>query len=113
YTVYVSSYEPNQSNNEKIIKASKTKNYIIGYDTNYNPNLRKKNENGFEYIKSIMPYVDIVKPSLDDAERLFGEDDIENHIQQFLNVGAKLVILSLGKDGAVVSNGKETFRFPS
>jgi len=113
FTCWPISMEPARSTVEKCIKAAKANNLLIGFDPNYHPKLWKKNENGVEYIKSIMPYVDIVKPSLDDAERLFGEDDIENHIQQFLNVGAKLVILSLGKDGAVVSNGKETFRFPS
>lgn len=113
FTCWPISMYPARSTVEKCIKTAKSNNLLIGFDPNYHPKLWNKNENGIEYIKSIMPYVDIVKPSLDDAERLFGEDDIGNHIQQFLNLGAKLVILSLGKDGAVVSDGKETFSFQS
>lgn len=64
-------------------------------------------------MKSIISKVDIVKPSEDDAKRLFGEDLHENQIEKFLKLGAKLVIMTLGKDGAIVSNGTETISFPS
>src|SRR5699024_12373048 len=72
FTCWPISMEPARSTVEKCIKAAKANNLLIGFDPNYHPKLWKKNENGVEYIKSIMPYVDIVKPSLDDAERLFG-----------------------------------------
>ena len=112
FTCWPISMEPARSTIEKCITEAKANNLLIGFDPNYHPKLWKKSD-GIEYIKSIMPYVDIVKPSLDDAERLFGEDDIENHVQEFLRLGAKLVIMTLGKDGAIVSNGKETLTFKS
>lgn len=113
FTCWPISMEPARSTVEKCIAVAKANNLLIGFDPNYHPKLWNKNENGKEYIKSIMPFVDIVKPSLDDAERIFGKHDIKGHIQQFLNLGAKLVILTLGRDGAVVSNGKETLTFKS
>lgn len=73
--------------------------------------LWEKGENGVEYIKSIIKYVDIIKPSEDDAERLFGSDTHENQIKKFLNLGAKFVIMTLGKDGAIASNGEEIIKF--
>lgn len=105
------SKEPARSTIEKCIASAKANNLLIGFDPNYHPMLWE--DDGLEYVKSIVQHADIVKPSLDDTERLFGKDDIENHLQRFLKLGAKLVILTLGEDGAIASNGKETFTFNS
>ncbi len=68
----------------------------------------EKNHNGLEYIKNIISKVDIIKPSEVDAERIFGCDTPENQVKKFIDLGAKLVIMTLGKDGAIVTNGDET-----
>lgn len=96
---------------EKVIKVARKNNLLVGFDPNYHPMIWQKGENGVEYVKEIISRVDIVKPSEDDAERLFGKDTYENQIKKFLDLGAKLVILTLGKDGALVSNGEETLHF--
>ena len=66
---------------------------------------------GIEYIKNLIGKLDIIKPSEVDAERIFGPDTPENHVDKFIQCGAKLVIMTLGKDGAIVSNGTETIKF--
>ncbi|RSK26173.1 carbohydrate kinase [Bacillus sp. HMF5848] len=96
---------------EKVIEVAKKNNLLICFDPNYHPMIWQKGENGVEYVKSVISQVDIVKPSEDDAERLFGKDTVENQIEKFLKLGAKLVIMTLGKDGAIVSNGQEMIRF--
>ena len=96
---------------EMVIKTAKMSNTMICFDPNYHPMLWKKGEDGIEYIKKIISKADIVKPSEDDAERLFGKDTHENHIAKFLQLGAKLVIMTLGSEGAIASNGKETIKF--
>ena len=73
--------------------------------------LEEGRKNNIEYIKNIIKKVDIIKPSEVDAERLFGEDSPENQVKKFVDLGAKLVIMTLGKDGAIVTNGKETLKF--
>ncbi|UTR16098.1 carbohydrate kinase [Salipaludibacillus sp. LMS25] len=98
---------------EKLIDLAKKERKLICFDPNYHPMIWQKGEDGVAYIKSLIEKVDIIKPSEDDAERLFGKDTYENHIAHFLRLGAKLVIMTLGKDGAVVSNGKETVRLKS
>ncbi|OIJ22430.1 carbohydrate kinase [Anaerobacillus alkalidiazotrophicus] len=95
---------------EKVIETAKENNTLICFDPNYHPMIWQKGEDGIEYVKSVISKVDIVKPSEDDAERLFGKDTNENHIEKFLKLGAKLVIMTLGKDGAIVSNGVETIK---
>ncbi|THF80319.1 carbohydrate kinase family protein [Cohnella fermenti] len=98
---------------ERVIDAARASGVRIGFDPNYHPMIWQRGEDGVAYVKSILAKADFVKPSEDDAERLFGPDTPENQLTKFLNYGAKLVILTLGKDGALVSNGKETREFPT
>lgn len=105
------SRQPSRDAIERIIDKARENNVLVCFDPNYHPMIWEKGEAGVEYVKSIIGKIDIVKPSEDDAERLFGKDIPEKQIEKFLELGAKLVILSLGKDGAIVSNGKENIRF--
>ncbi|MGZ7443043.1 carbohydrate kinase family protein [Paenibacillus sp. TH7-28] len=105
------SRRPARDTIEKIIAAAKTNRLLVCFDPNYHPMLWEDGEDGVRYVKSLIGKVDIVKPSEDDAERLFGKQTPERYLETFLKLGAKLVILTLGKDGALVSNGSETVRF--
>lgn len=107
------SRQPVRATMERVIKEAGKHNCLIGFDPNYHPMLWEKDEDGVEYVKSIIGKVDIVKPSEDDAERLFGRDTPENQIMKFLKLGAKLVVMTLGSKGALVSDGKETWKFDS
>lgn len=98
---------------EKVIEEARKNDILVCFDPNFHPMIWQKGEDGVDYVKSIIGMVDIIKPSEDDAERLFGKDTPENQMEKFLNLGAKLVIMTLGKDGAIVSNGKETIKFDS
>jgi fructokinase len=95
---------------ERVIEEAGKNNILVSFDPNYHPMIWQKGEDGIEYVKSIIGKVDIIKPSEDDAERLFGKDTHENQIEKFLKLGAKLVIMTLGKEGAIVSNGSETLQ---
>lgn len=95
---------------EKVIGVARKNDTLVCFDPNYHPMIWEKGEDGVEYVKSIIRKVDIVKPSEDDAERLFGKDTHENQIAKFLKLGAKLVIMTLGSEGAIVSDGEETIK---
>lgn len=107
------SRNPARETVEQMIETARQHQLLIGFDPNYHPMLWPSGEDGVQYVKSIIPKVDVIKPSEDDAERLFGADTPHNQLDKFLDLGAKLVILTLGKDGALVSNGRETLTFPS
>ena len=96
---------------EKVIDKAKENNILIGFDPNYHEMIWEKNHNGLEYIKNIISKVDIIKPSEVDAERIFGCDTPKKQVKKFIDLGAKLVIMTLGKDGAIVTNGDETLTF--
>lgn len=96
---------------ERALDAAKERGGVIGFDPNYHSGVWGEGEDGIQYIKSVLSKADFVKPSEEDAERLFGPDTPTRQLEKFLACGAKLVILTLGKDGALVSNGKETREF--
>ncbi|MUG87443.1 carbohydrate kinase [Paenibacillus timonensis] len=105
------SREPSRRVIERVMEEARKRGLLIGFDPNYHRMIWQPGEDGVEYVKSIIPKVDIVKPSEDDAERLFGMADPFKQIDRFLELGAKLVIMTLGKQGAIVSNGNETVSF--
>ncbi|SHF29799.1 fructokinase [Caldanaerobius fijiensis DSM 17918] len=105
------SRKPARDTIEAIIEEARRNKVLLCYDPNYHPMIWEKGHDGLSYIKSIIGKVDIVKPSEDDARRIFGEDTPENQLNKFLGLGAKLVIMTLGKNGAIVSNGRETKKF--
>lgn len=102
---------PSRNTIEKVIEVAKINNVLVCFDPNYHPMIWERGEHAVEYIKTLLKKVDIAKPSEDDAERLFGKDTPINQINKFLKLGTKLVILTLGKDGAIVSNGVEKIKF--
>ncbi len=59
------------------------------------------------------PYIDISKPSYDDAKNIFGDDDIKNYIKYFEEFGIKNIIFTLGKDGALIHNKKYEENIPT
>lgn len=107
------SMEPARYTIEKVIELAKNNNSLICFDPNYHPMLWQQGEDGKAYVKSILCKVDIIKPSEDDAERLFGKDSPENQVENFLKLGVKLVVMTLGENGAIISNGKESIRLPA
>jgi sugar/nucleoside kinase (ribokinase family) len=111
FSCWAISRMPVRATVEKMIENANKNGKLVCFDPNYHPMLWQKGEDGVAYIKSIIGKVDIIKPSEDDAERLFGKDTHEHQIEKFLNLGVKLVIMTLGKDGAIVSNGTETMHF--
>lgn len=107
FSTWPLSKETSRQTIEKIIKASQQQGKLIGMDPNYHPALWEDTKEGVDYIKRILKDVNIVKPSEDDARRLFGEDTPDNQIEKFHDLGVDLVLMTLGSEGAIVSNGHE------
>ncbi|KWX70494.1 carbohydrate kinase family protein [Paenibacillus jilunlii] len=99
---------PSRQTIERMIEEARKEGMLIGFDPNYHSAIWQEGEDGVQYVKDLISKVDIIKPSEDDAERLFGRDTPYRQLEKFLELGAKLVILTLGENGAIVSNGRET-----
>ena len=92
------------------VKIAKQAGVLVGFDPNYHPGLWGDDEGGIEIMKEMVSQSDIVKPSEDDASRLFGDDTPENQIEKFHQLGCPVVLMTLGKDGAIASfEGEKTY----
>ncbi|MGM0641747.1 MAG: carbohydrate kinase family protein [Thermotogota bacterium] len=97
----------------KLLKVAKENDTYVGFDPNYREILWHSSIDIKNAMKIILPYCDLVKPSDDDAIYIFGENSKEKFVDIFHELGAKKVILTLGKDGSLVSNGKDKISQPS
>jgi len=102
---------PSRSTIEAAIEIAKINDVLICFDPNYHEMIWQKKEDGIQYVKSIISKSDIIKPSEDDAQRIFGQDTALNQVKKFLDLGAKLVIMTLCEKGLIVSNGQETVKY--
>lgn len=104
---------PARSTMERALEKARQEQTLIGFDPNFHSAIWKNSEEGKEYTKFIISKVDIVKPSEDDAERIFGADAPEAQIEKFIKLGAKLVLLTLGESGVLVSDGATMLKMPT
>ena len=79
---------------------------IVTLDPNYDPRVWPDKVEAWEVLAEVMPYVTIVKPSLEDARRLFDfnldEETLEETaLAEFHDLGAKIVVLT--RSGGVVT----------
>lgn len=50
-------------------------------------------------------YADIILPGIEEAEFLLGTNNTDDIIQKFHQLGASIVVLKLGKEGCLISDG--------
>ena len=96
--------EPSKSTVLKAMKRAKQENVLIAFDPNIHQDLRTEDTISHEELLSLLRNIDIIKPSLDDAARLFGEGYTKEQYMDFFEAaGIPLILMSLGKDGVFVS----------
>lgn len=94
------------------IDAARAAGRIVCYDTNLRLKLwplRRARAIIHEAIRS----ADIARPGLDDAEQLTGLTDPDAIADFYLRLGAKIVALTLGKDGSLVATPEKRARIGS
>jgi fructokinase len=83
---------------------------LISLDPNYSPRIWPDKDEATAVLQELYKLVTLTKPSLDDARRLFGDGlRPEAYIDHFHAWGPPLVVLTMGKDGVIVSQeGRKT-----
>ena len=76
--------------------------------------LRIADTEGSKMFAALEAGIDLVKPNLEELEETLGrefrdKDDMLAGCREILDRGAKIVLLSLGKDGAVITNGTKNY----
>ncbi|MBE7035301.1 MAG: carbohydrate kinase [Ruminococcaceae bacterium] len=83
---------------------------LISYDPNYRPLLWSSEAAAIEAMRSVVPMVDIMKLSDNETELLCDTTDIETAADHLHQQGVKLVLLTCGGDGALIScQGSKVF----
>ena len=82
----------------------------VSLDPNYDPRVWPDKEEAWEVLAEVMPYVTIVKPSLEDARRLFDynmDDETlrDSCLSEFHDLGAEVVIFTSSGGVVTVSDG--------
>ncbi|MEM7487109.1 MAG: carbohydrate kinase [Bacteroidota bacterium] len=81
-----------------------TKDMFISFDPNFRGDLWKENEQ--QFVKKCMPFVEkshLCKFSLEEAQLLSGKEDIHEACGFLHEVGAKIITITLGKEGTLLS----------
>ena len=83
---------------------------VVSLDPNYDPRVWPDREEAWEVLAEVLPYVTVVKPSLEDARRLFDpnmDDDAleEACLEAFHDLGAGVVVMTRSGGIVTVSDG--------
>lgn len=85
----------------------KSKGLTISLDTNDDPDDRWEGN-----LKEILRYIDVFLPNEREACKAAGTDDLETAINKLSEL-VPLVVVKLGRKGAIAQRGKETFTSPA
>lgn len=104
--------QPARDTTHYAIKRAKEKGSIISYDPNYRASLWKDVEMAKTQMCSLIPYVDIMKISDEETELLTGKKNPEEAAKNLFEKGVKIVVVTLGSEGAYLYCKDGGFRIP-
>lgn len=102
--------EPSASAQRKALEIARRNNMMISYDPNYRPTLWPDEATAIRVIRQSFSQCHLAKIAEEEWEIATGHTDIEAGIKAVMAQGVELLIVSLGKDGAIVTNGDYQIR---
>jgi len=93
------------------VEAARSAGRLVSFDTNLRLKLWSK-DRARAIIADVVRRADICLPSRDDIAVLTGIEDPDKLTDYVLDLGAKMVALKLGAEGAVVATARERHRIP-
>ena len=94
------------------LRRAQARGCLTSLEPNYHPSLWDVSRSPDEVLAEACRYVDVVKPSRDDCQRLFGADLSLSHCaQRFHDWGVGKVILTQGAQGISIYEAGQSLRF--
>jgi fructokinase len=93
--------EPAREATLTAVRIAKKAGARISYDPNYRAPLWESEDEARKYMRSLLPYVDVVKLSEVEAELLTGHTEPEKALDFLLENGAAIAVVTLGEKGAM------------
>jgi sugar/nucleoside kinase (ribokinase family) len=104
-SAFALSREPCRTAVHKVFSLAHAAEKVVSLDPNYSTRIWPHHKEARRVLREMYRYVDITKPSLDDAERIFGRgEDPQQYLERFHELGAEKVILTMGEDGVLLSD---------
>ena len=94
--------EPARSATFTALKMAREAGCIISYDPNFREPLWEKKETAMEQMRSVLPYIDIMKLSDEETFLLTDKNDLKEAGKKLVELGVSIVAVTLGADGALV-----------
>jgi fructokinase len=91
-----------------------TQRAFISFDPNYRHDLWKRKEDVF--VKKCAPFIEkanLCKFSLEEARLLSGRPDLEGACEALHDIGAEIIVITLGGEGTFLSTGTRSGTIPS
>ncbi len=101
-SLFALSKDPQRSAVLAAIRAAAEAGVNISLDPNYHPGVWG-GESPVPVLGTVLPFVDVVKPSLDDCRRLLGHSDPEDCARYLLDAGAGAVVLTAGSAAVLLA----------
>ena len=95
------------------LQEARKANCIISYDPNYRPLLWKSEAQAKEQMRSVLPFVDLIKISDEEMELLTGYKESESAAKSLIDSGIKVVAITLGEKGAIIATKDECDTVPA
>lgn len=105
--------EPARSATHYAINEAKKMDAIISYDPNYRDSLWTSRETAIEQMRSILPLADIIKISDEETELLTDIQKPQDAAAKLIDMGVSCVVVTLGKEGALVCTKEGMSRVPA
>ncbi len=105
--------EPAREATLTAVQLARNAQVIISMDPNLRPILWPNPEQAKLEVLSVIPHVDLLKVSADEATFFSGLSDLEEAADYLRSLGPKLVLVTRGKDGASYHTDKFTGAVPS
>ena len=99
------SHSPTREATITAIQAAKSAGAFISYDPNLRLMLWDNPDEAKYWIWEVMPYADVVKISEEEWEFVTGNVELSPGIEQILELGVKLLVVTLGERGCYYTNG--------
>ena len=94
--------EPAKSATFKALEIAKDAGCIISYDPNYRAPLWDTKEEAIREMRSVIPFVDVMKLSDEETELLTGIAEPEGAAKKLLLQGVSIVAVTLGAEGTLI-----------
>lgn len=102
-SAFALSRDPCRSTISSILQSLKNHRKIISLDPNYHPAVGPDIPDFRQFLKDIMEYATVVKPSLDDCKRIFNAElEPIEYLDRILDLGPEIVVLTLGSAGSLL-----------